>query len=329
MTRLQQILSGLLILQIIAIVALFLPRNAPEASNEPLFGELNTEEVTKLSIIDNAGTLLELAKDGENWVLTTGGNYPADGSKILPILDKLALIKTNRLVAENAGNHRRLQVAEDDFLRQVVLTLNDGSTQTLYVGSSPSARATHVRLANQNATYLTSEINVFELNTAASNWIDTTYVNLTLEEITSLTLENANGTFSFSKGQDGTWILADLTEGEIYNQVGLDGMLSRLTSLRMSKPLGTTSDPGYGLDTPQARVTVTAAGKEYTLLVGVKDEVQNSYTTKWSESAYYAQVAGFSVETFISNNRDSFLQQPTPAPVIEDLLVTPIPSPAP
>lgn len=55
LTRNQQILSGLLILQIILAAVLLWPRRAETAASEPIFPELEAEQVETLVIRDDEG----------------------------------------------------------------------------------------------------------------------------------------------------------------------------------------------------------------------------------------------------------------------------------
>ena len=90
-----------------------------------------------------------------------------------------------------------------------------------------------------------------------------------------------------------------------------------MTSLRMTRPLGKTDDPAYGLAQPAALLTLKAKSgdgqKVYTLAVGAKDAADSSYVVKLSDSPYYVRVAEFSVKDLVEKKRDGFLQVPSTA----------------
>lgn len=318
LTRNQQILSGLLVIQLILAAVLLWPRGAETAESEPLFPELEAEDVETLAISDNEGNQVELTRQDDGWVLASGGDYPADGETIEPALEQLAGLQTGRLVAQTETSQSQLQVAPDEFQREVVMTTGDGDEHILYLGSSPNAQSTHVRRAGDTAVYLAFDLNTFEISAQASNWIDTAYVNVDAAAVQEVTLENENGTFTFVRGEDGAWTLADLAEDETFNETAFTGILNRVASLRLQRPLSTSPSPEYGLDDPSATLTLAISeensSRTATLRVGAQRD-DGSYVVKWSDADYFVTVNAFSVEGLVNNGRDAFLQiPPTPTP---------------
>lgn len=310
MTRPQQILSGLLILQIILAAVAFWPREGTAVESGPLFAELAAAEIVRLTITDNEGNVADLQRQGNGWVLANGGGYPADTAKITPILERIAAAQTNRQVTTTAVSHRPLQVAEDDFVRRIELETGNGAAYTFYLGSTASANATHVRRTGDDSTYLVNDLSVWELAPTASNWIDAEYVALDRNGVTAVTLQNANGTFTFSKVSDDAWTLSDLAKGESLNQGNFNLILNRAVNMRLTSPLGTTPQPEYGLDTPEATLTLTyeenGASSTYTLEVGAAQEDGNP-VIKWSGSDYYVTINAFMVENLVNFGRGDFV----------------------
>jgi hypothetical protein len=316
MTNAHKILAALLGLQILIGVIVYWPRSAPAQPGEPLLGELTAEQLTGLAFSDQTGSQVRLARLGAEWILPEADGYPADSMRLDAFVERLLAVQTNRLVTQTAASHRRLLVAEDEFERRIDLQTNDGRQVTVFIGSSAGTRATHIRLAGQDQVYLTGEVGASDAGAAASNWIDTTYQNIPADQVRVLTLENAAGIFTFERDAQGNWIFPDLGEGEEFNSNLLPTWLNRVATLRMLAPLGTEALAAYGLDTPVAILTVTtisdAGLRDYTLAIGAQSERPAGYIVKSSESAYYAVVAGFNVEEFITATRETFLVQPPP-----------------
>lgn len=316
MTRLQQILALTLIGQIVLAVLLFWPRETTEAGS-PLLPGFEAGEVATVTIEDNSRVRIELARQGGGWVLASGGDYPAKEDVVDILLDKVAAIDTSRLATRTTSSHDRLQVADDNYVARVRFGFSDDSTRTLYVGSSPNPRSTHVRLAGQDETFVTGELTRSNVQTTAATWIDTEYITLSQENITALTLENDQGTFEFEKVGEEEWTLADLAEDETFEQNELNTMLSRVANIRIAQPLGTEEQSAFGLSEPQARLLVTVEDEEgnsetSTLLVGAFDSADNVYTVKWSDAEYYVTVSAFNAETFVEATRDDFIAEPEP-----------------
>ena len=312
MNRYQKILSGLLILQVVIAAVVFWPRYTVQAAAEPLFSGIDVAEVTAVTITNNDGQVVELAREGDDWLLASSGDYPANSESVNNLLTKLAAARTNRLVTQTEASHNRLQIADDNFNRRIRLSLADGSQRTIYWGSVAGGLNIHMRLAGQDAVYLAGNSTLRDASTTPGDWIDTSYVALPREEITAVTVENENGIFTFTKSGDEEWIYTDLAEGEEFKQARLNTFLSRLTNLNMTEPLSTAVQPEYGLDAPLATVNVTteseAGTQTYTLQIGAKDEANNTYIVKWSEADYYVRIAGFNASDFVETTREDLLE---------------------
>ncbi|HLF27793.1 MAG TPA: DUF4340 domain-containing protein [Anaerolineae bacterium] len=322
MNRLNRILTAALAVQVVLAVVVFLPRIIPtSAESAPLFGALSAADITGLTLKDQEGNQIELAKQGDAWSLPEHANYPADNTKVGDFLGKMLGLKTDTLVARTNASHKQLQVAVDDFVRQVDLKLADGSSRTVYLGSAASGGATHVRLGDRDEVYVGRGVSSFDVNATIGGWIDTTYLSLDRTQIVQMTLENANGAFEFEQGDSDVWALTDLAADETMNSENVSMLALRIASVPMLRPLGKEAQPEYGLDQPSAVVTATTrddagAEKTYTLTIGAKDDAEDSYVVKSSESEWYARATSFSVEEFVTRTRQDFLQAPaTPTPM--------------
>ena len=320
MKRHNQILTAVLALQIVLVAAVFWPRSAASGGEgRPLLGDLEAADVIAVTIEDADGNRITLSKEEGTWVLPDAGDFPCEESKVTGLLDKLVALTADRLVTRTAASQARLQVARDDFLRRIDVETSAGETITLFLGSSPSYGATHIRLLEQEETYLTDQLPTWEANTSASSWINTSYVSVPKEDITSVTLRNANGEWTFEKDADGNWTLLGLGEDEEPDTTAVDTIINRVSSISLLRPLGKDEAPAYGLAEPQALVTMVAADKTITLQVGAKFLEDNSYVVKSSESPYYVRVSEFAVKDLVEKTRDGFIKPPpTPTPPAEE-----------
>jgi len=314
MNRLQQILAGVLVVQVILAAVLLWPR-AATGGIETLLAGVEAEDIVALVITDAQGNEIELHKMTGAWVLPQADDYPVKADSIQSVVDKMLAVDTQRLVTRTAASHTRLQVAADDFNRRVELETAGGTRHTLYVGSSPSYGATHVRLEGRDETYLTNSITQYDLGATPSSWVDTIYVQVPQDEIVGARLENAQGTVEFNKDEQGNWTLADLQIGEQIDAAGINSMVTRAASLTMLEPLGKEELPAYGLDDPKAVLTVVKEAEQITIMVGAQDPNDRSYTVKASTSPYYVRVSEYTVQAMVENAREDFLQPPpTPTP---------------
>jgi len=319
MSRQNQILSILLAVQIVVAAVVFWPRPAATAGGGNLLAGLTADKIAKLTIRDATGQV-QLAKGSNGWVLPQADDYPCQAAKVQSLLDKIVAVKTNRLVAQTSTSQKQLKVADQNFERSIELELADGTPYRLYLGTSAGYQATHVRLQGRNEIYLASGLSSADAPAQASGWVDTAYFAVPQDQVTAFTVENKNGRFELEKNEAGAWTLKGLAAGETVSDNNIQSMLTQLTSIALTQPLGKKEQEAYGLKSPSAVVTVKTrdqAGtiKTSTLRVGAKDDKDGSFVVISSESPYYVRVAGYAMQNFVEKARDHFLQlPPTPAP---------------
>jgi hypothetical protein len=315
MKRHNQILVSILVVQIILSVIVFWPRATVAVENEPLFPDLESGDVVVLIITDADGNSIRLTKVGGAWVLPEADDYPAQADKITPLLDKIAGLTTGRLVTRTDASHKRLQVSPDAFQRRIDFETEGGTKHTLYLGSSPSYGATHFRVDGQSETYLTDAISAWETGANAAAWVGSAYVSVTLADVTRMTLENTNGTFTFTRDDGDNWTMEGLAADETLAETRVTASVRQAASVNMVRPLGKEDQVAYGMDEPNAVATLETDDGTITLRVGAKDPDTSSYVVISSESPYYVQVSEFNVKDLVENTRDDFLEvPPTPTP---------------
>ncbi len=318
MKKHNQILTALLVVQIILVLVVLWPRaSASGGELAPLLGEIELGDIISLTVEDNNGERITLNKETGSWVLPDADNYPAVDDTVNALLEKLVAVKTDRLVTRTASSHQRLQVAGDDFVRQIDLETAAGETYTLFLGSSPSQGATHVRLAGRDEAYLAGDLSSWEVNATANNWVDTSYLSIPQDSISKITLQNGNGEWNLSKDAEGNWLVAEMAEGEELETSTVNTIVSRVSTLSMLRPLGLEETPVYMMDEPSAEVTIETVEKTVTLVVGAMFTEDNSYIVKSSESPYYVRVAEFSVKNLVEQTHEDFVKlPPTPTPEV-------------
>jgi hypothetical protein len=366
MSRTNKILAAVLALQ---FVLLGVRAVWPSSSNNKiapggvLVANFDPATVNQVTITDDAGKTITLKQTDGNWTLPDYGDYPVESSGIMTVLNKIQLIRADRLITESETSFRELQVSPDEYVRLVELDQADGKSYKLYVGKTGGGNTAHVRLDGQSQVYLTSDLTPSDVNATPASWIDTTYYTASTDDVVSITLQNANGTFDFTKDGD-NWTVSGLNEGEILNQTNFTPILNTITSLRMTEPISKEVQDTFGMDTPQAVITIhvmeteapettSAAPTPATSnLLGVSPEtgtptdtpaptptpqkVEKEYTfqigaaldngvvLKGSNSDYYVLIAQSTADHFLNKTQDNFATVP-PTPTPEPTL-TPAPA---
>ena len=310
-----RILAAILVVQVLLSIFLFWPRQSGAGEGELIFPDLTADQIVAVTITDADQNTITLRQVAGKWVLPDVDDYPLQTDKVTAFLEKILALDTGRLVTRTESSQKQLQVASDDFQRRIQLETAGGDLYIVYLGSSPRYGATHFRLGGQSETYLTDEVTTWDANTAANAWIDVAYTNIPLTDLTRVTLENAQGTFVFIKEGE-NWTMEGLEEGETLAETRVTATIRQASALNMTTPLGKMEQPEYGMDAPQAVVTLeTSDGRTVTVTVGAKGADGSSYIVSSSESPYYVQVAEFSVQNLVQNGRNDFIEtNPTPTP---------------
>jgi hypothetical protein len=320
MNRLNRILIGALALQLVLAVVVFWPRTAGSgAEAESLFPGVEADQIQEVTLTGADGTTITLAKRDGSWVLPEADDYPADPERIEPLVDGLAALEADRLVTQTSASHERLQVAEDAFERRIDFQTADGTLHRVYLGTSPSFGVAHVRAGGQDEVYLTSDLSSQDAGVEATSWVGTTYFSVPSEEVVAITVENAQGTLEFEKEGE-SWALTGLAPDDTLNEGMVRSFVNRAISVSLLRPLGMEDLDAYGMQEPNAIVTIRTLGEDaveetYTLRVGAQDPEDNGYVVKSSESPYYVRVREFSVQDLVEKGYDDFIElPPTPTP---------------
>ena len=293
---------------------------------QPLLPGLNTVEVLELVIADNLGNSLRIARGDDGWVLPGAGNYPVNSDKLDDLLASILGLDTSRLVATNPANFARLEVADSGFQRKLSIGGVE-ETRVLIFGGSAGADTVYTRIEGENQVYLGAGLNAWEASPQVSGWIDASYVSVPQEDVTRITVVNANGVFEFERdGQ--TWRYLGLPDGESFEDTKMPGVLRNAASIRMVEPLGLVLKDEYGMIDPTVTVEVeyrqiveVAVGsaddvsdseenetdgseetldyttESYTLSFGTKRDDSN-IVMKSSTSHYYVTVGGYALDAF-------------------------------
>ncbi|MBZ0307554.1 MAG: DUF4340 domain-containing protein, partial [Anaerolineae bacterium] len=187
------------------------------------------------------------------------------------------------------------------------------SQTTLYLGSPVSDNTVHIRRSDQYQVYLVNNLSAQDTNTELSVWINPLYVSLPFENMTHVTLENANGTFEFTKEEE-NWVMAGLEEGESPDPTQIISFVQQVSQLRMQEPIGREIQDEFGLDSPSATVTIevqetgeeeSPTSKTYTYQLGAAQE--NGYVAKFSGSDFYVRIAQAVGSLLADKKREDFL----------------------
>ena len=197
MNKTQKYLLAILAVQLILIAVVFLLQRPVAASDNLVFRDLKIESVSEVRISNSSGNQVSIQKKDGKWVLPLQDDFPVQAEKVEQLIEKLALIRDNRLITQSESSHQRLSISNDNFIAKVELTF-DGKKEAIIFGSSPASSNIHFRLDGKPEVYLTNAIITSELSASISSWVNTLIYQVTGNNTQKIELSNQNGVSFYS-----------------------------------------------------------------------------------------------------------------------------------
>ncbi len=313
------LLGSLLLLQIALAIFFLVPWGQGPVEPERLLLMMQEVEVAELYIEDTAGNYMRIARVGEEeWVLPETNNYPVTAVLADQLVEDMVELDNFRPVTETKGSHERLRVAEDDFERKVTATMVDGTEAVIFVGTTPLPRATHIRVAGDDRVFISDDLRHREVSLQPTYWVNTVYYSVDYSDVRKFTLTNPQGTFEFILGDDEEWQMKGLGLEENFNPNNLISLVTTVSTISLTAPLGNEEKPEYGLLDPQATVWLEIqdedATEEVTITIGANTQKPNRVVIKTSDSPWFIEANRFTVDRLINRTREEFLLLPPPVP---------------
>jgi len=196
LTKFHKIMLALLVVQV-GLVFFVLSRgdDAVTLTEQPLLAGFDVAKVSRVQVHGTSkdGKPIDLVKRGEAWVLASHFDYPVLATKVTDVLTPIGKMAAAEPVATNKSRHKQLKVADDDFERKLVMSIEGGKDVTLYIGSSAGARKTAVRLGGDDRIYGVTGVTAFAAGTEARQWVDTKYSDVPPAEIAKVTITRPAG----------------------------------------------------------------------------------------------------------------------------------------
>jgi len=308
MNKKNLLLTTLLIIQLVLIALALRPQKTVSGEEHLFLAGMTADTIVSLNINDG-DKQLSLDKQDESWLVKGDGEYPADGEKIKGLLDKLIPLSSKRMVASTKASQLRLKVADNNFNRKLTVTDKDGKKVTLFLGSSPSYKSLHVRLAGDDGIYLVNDLSIWEMQVGKESWWATKYIDLRENELAKVSLTNSNGSFSLVR-TDSKWTIEG--DDRLLQDDAVQEFLDKATHINLLSYLG--KDKPDTMETVATVVLETQSKSIVSLAIGPKNKEENNHIVKADSSPYYVSVAGFSVERLLDKTAESFLAAVAPPP---------------
>lgn len=268
MTKLNKILLGAVVLQVLLLVFVYTRADTVTMSTmQPVLPGFDSAQVTRIQVFDkNADAVgADLVKTGETWTVANAFGYPVDATKINDLLQKLAGMKARTPIATSPVRHQQLGVADKAFEKKLVITTGKGDT-TILVGTQAEGRTTAVRVAGNAKVYGITNLSPWAVNADPARWINTEYLALDKEQIQKVAIDAKGATTELERTAtgwqlDATGLPIALGPGETLDAQAIDTLVGHVATIRITKP----GDPKQDATAPLATVSVWIAPADATI----------------------------------------------------------------
>ncbi|HAS81992.1 MAG TPA: hypothetical protein DCS43_04790 [Verrucomicrobia bacterium] len=326
-----------------------------------LLPKLAINAVDEIRIATGSDTV-RVVRTENGWVLPERYNYPANFETVKQFMIKLADLKIGQVVKANDAQRQKMGFSSDSVVNLTlkaganeIVTLAMGATrqtqgaQASPYGSIPDGR--YVAIKGDPAVYLIGDA-MNEASAQPSRWLDTALLDITPEDVSTITLENP---------EDGIIVLRRDDQGKVdfdpadaatpfdeSKAYGLSGALNYLSFQEVADP--SLDDAALGFATARTFTLKTKAGIRYQLRVSdrigesseryirikatadqpaaaatadggddtAKKEADKTLAAKADElnkrfAPWTYKIASYKADTLVST-RESLIKKPDPAP---------------
>ena len=229
------------------------------------------------------------------WGLIDADHYPAKQKQVSALLSTIRKIKLGLAVTHRKVHHQKLQVSEESYERRIKLRYDhvakdeeSGLEKTekreldFFIGTKPQRDRVHFRMAGDDTVYVVSGLDSWNIGVNLGEWTNKQYIDVPDEILWEVKIENKQGRLHLIKHPSEGWTVKNWLGTEPPNQVDVAAMARRAASIELHAPLGKTEKPGYGLENPQATVTLVTSTSTRTDQVPTKIEKQQYWIGRQS-----------------------------------------------
>lgn len=291
------ILAGVVALLAILLGILAILDREEETDGIPLF-TVSAEDVTAISYQEGETDVSLTMGDDGNWTMDSDPLLPLDEQAVSEVLTGVTGMTAIRQLADGEGDVDAMGL--DAPTRTISFTA-DGTDYTITVGSENSmAEAYYARVGDSLYTVSTSAF-VGLCKTPRQLYEAQDITDIESTEVASMTLETGTETLDFQLDSDGNWTLTDDPDYSL-DQDAVSRMANTICALTTEWSItAPADDSAYGLDTPNAIVTLTAKdGRSVRCVFGstASDDSDTAYLRSSNDESVVYEIAANNLSTF-------------------------------
>ena len=263
---------------------------------------LTLNNIEKITIEQKGSPALVMKKSGDGWLLPDYFDFPVASDKLDGVTDKLFDASVSWPVATTPAAAKRFKVADDEFEKKLVVTTKGGTSNTLYMGTSPGFKKIHARLDDNDNIYAI-KFSVYELADKASDWADQSYLHVDRDDISKIELPG----LELNRESD-VFAVKGLAENEQSNASQVQMLVTKLGNLSFQDVLGKTDKPEYKQAEPELVYSLRLKSGDQLSYTFSKWADKEDYVLKPSSKAYYFKVAKTTVDSLKEFSREKLVE---------------------
>jgi len=309
-------LALLLVVQLALVAAVYWPGEPSGVTRSTLLA-VSPEEILAVTVQNSGDESIKLTRASATsaWQLASG--LPADETKMVSLMDALAGQNPGYPVATSTGAAERFEVDDDVFEKRLQFSDAAGNETTVFLGSSPSFRKVHARIAGENEIF-TLELNSFDAPTTSDQWLDQSLLATTA--VNSVQIDDV----SFELTDD-EWVR---TDGGAIDSDAASQLINGLGGLRVSGVVANDDDAAARAE-PVVTLNLNSGDAPETVastLTVLKDEDEERYFLSSSRFAQRFDTSSYDAERLIEatekllgtdSDQDAFADDLIDAPATE------------
>lgn len=267
-----------------------------------------TDDVDKIDIHNEKGDIV-LEKKGDKWVMTKPVSAAANQGNVTSALTNLKDIKVDEVIAKNADEDLKKQYELDAAKGVHIQTFKGGEKKFEATFGKQGGRGNMAMLPDQPGVYAVKGYSGWMYTRDAKEWRDKEIFKFDDANVTSFTITNSNGPFSFTKGGD-KW--AGTFKGKAIDKMDEQKVKDAVSAFKNlfaedfgdGKPVSDT-----GLDAPAASIKLQLKDNAgtYELKIGKVSANESRYAQKAGDDTIF--IVGSWPIGFMNSGVDKF-QQP-------------------
>jgi hypothetical protein len=239
---------------------------------------VESEKIDEITVKADKGDVTKLKKDNNTWKIVEPAPLPTDLAEVSAITTALAGLERDKVVDENPPSLKEFTL-DPPRISVTFHVAGETATHTLDVGAkTPVGSELYARLDGKPAVFLIGSYREDSLNKSTFDLRDKTVLTFDRDAADYLKIDDGKKPVVLVK-KDSQWRMTQPMETGA-DFTAADGLVSRLFQSRMKSFVaddGTKDLKKYGLDKPQAVVTVGVGSSRSELALGAKAEDGSVY----------------------------------------------------